>query len=171
VTDCCVGWGLVAWIKCAEGCVLCGVRWFVFLLWQVKLLSWEGAWCGGVVVLDTCVCYGWRLHIACGLMYVQNGYRWWVGGCYVEVVCAYVGQCVRGLFRIEMYILWCAGWCLRKPGSRPCALCKRCYSTSSVIRGVGKGQWLVGVVGSAHPGIFSEIKFSSLWRNCMKNCS
>jgi hypothetical protein len=88
----------------------------------------------------------------------------------VEVVCAYVGQCVRGLFRIELYIHSCAAWCLGKPGSRPCALCRGCYSTSFVIRRVGKGQWLAGVVGSAHPVIFSEIRFP-LWRNCMKNCS
>jgi len=52
---CCVRWWLVACIKCALGCVLCGVVWFVFLLWQVKVLSWEGAWCGGVVVLEMCV--------------------------------------------------------------------------------------------------------------------
>jgi len=86
---------------------------------------WEGAWCGGVV-LDMRV--PWlEVQVTCGLMYVQNGYRWWVGGYYVEVVCEYVGQCVRGLFRIELYIPWCVGWCLGKSECRPCALCRGCY--------------------------------------------
>jgi len=26
-----------------------------------------------------------------------------------------------------VFSTWCAGWCLRKPGSRPCALCRGCY--------------------------------------------
>ena len=41
--------------KCAVGCVLCEVKRFVFLLWPVEVLSWEAAWCGGVVVLEMCV--------------------------------------------------------------------------------------------------------------------
>jgi len=28
---------------------------------------------------------------------------------------------------------WCAGWCLGEPESRPCALCRGCYSKSNNI--------------------------------------
>ena len=129
---CCVRWWLVASIKCAVGCVLCGVRWFVFLLWQVKVLSWEGAWCGGV--LEMCVpwlevaSYVW-LNVCSEWLQVVNG---WVlsGGMYI---CGSVSE--GGGFRIKLYIFWCAGWCLGKLGSRPCALCRACYSTSFIIKG------------------------------------
>ena len=46
------GWQLV--LMCCTVCFVCGYSWCVFLLWQVKVLLWEGAWCGGVV-LDSCV--------------------------------------------------------------------------------------------------------------------
>jgi len=40
--------------------------WFVFLICQVKVLSWEGACCGGAVVLEMCVVVvgGCKLRVA-----------------------------------------------------------------------------------------------------------
>jgi len=68
-------------------------------------------------------------------------FRMVTGGEWVGIMWRYVGQWVKGLFRIKLYIPWCAGWCFGKPGSRLCALCRGCYSTSFIIRGVGKDQW------------------------------
>ena len=43
-------------------------------------------------------------------------------------------------------------WNLGERGSGQCALCRGCYLTVFVMWGVGKGQWLAGVVGLAHLG-------------------
>ena len=91
--------------KCAVGCVLCVVRWFVLLLWQVKLLC-VGAWCGGVVLCQKCVCVLWLEVASCV----------WPGVCseWLQVVSGRVlcggGMCMcgsvsgGGLFRIKVYI-------------------------------------------------------------------
>jgi len=124
------------------------------LICQVKVLSWEGSCCGGAVVLEMCVLW---LEVASHVW--SNVCSEWLqvvsGGLCGGSMCV-CGSVSEGLYSIKLYIARCAGWSTGKPGSRLCAICRGCYSTSFVIRGVGKGKWLVGLVVSARPGFVQK---------------
>ena len=91
------------------------------------MLSWEGAWRGGLVMSEMCVAW---LEVE---SYV------WPNVC-LEWLQVVSGQVLSGG---SMYICgsmseWVTLMCwlvLGKPGSRPCALCRGCYLTSFIIRG------------------------------------